>query len=273
MGNDSMTPEDCLKLGNLDEALRLLQDRIKKQPSNANDRVFLFQLLSVMGQWDRALTQLAVVKELDDSSIAMVLMYRQVIACEKIRERVFLGQEEPTVVGQPKQWIALMIQALRMAAEEQYEHSQVLRMQAFEEAPSVSGTLNDESFEWLADSDARIGPIMEAIIDGRYIWTSWENLQSVVIEAPIDLRDVIWLPVHFEWKNGGENYGLMPARYPRSYQMDPLLALSRKTVWQELPHDIHIGYGQKMLLTDRSEYPLMEARSITINAAPNNAEG
>ena len=72
-----MTPEDCLKLGNLDESLLLLQDRIKRQPSNPQDRVFLFQLLSVMGQWDRALTQLAVLKELDDSSIAMVLLARK----------------------------------------------------------------------------------------------------------------------------------------------------------------------------------------------------
>lgn len=73
-------------------------------------------------------------------------------------------------------------------------------------------------------------------------------------------------------ENGGENYGLMPARYPRSYQTEPLLALSRKTIWQELPHDIHIGYGQKMLLTDQSEYPLMEVRTITINAISSNAE-
>ena len=134
-----MTPEDCLKLGNLDESLLLLQDRIKRQPSNPQDRVFLFQLLSVMGQWDRALTQLAVLKELDDSSIAMVLMYRQVIACEKIRERVFLGQEEPVVIGAPEQWIALMIQSLRLTAEGKYEPSQALRLQAFEQAPGVSG--------------------------------------------------------------------------------------------------------------------------------------
>lgn len=268
-----MTPEDCLKLGNLNESLRLLQDRIKKQPSNPQDRVFLFQLLSVMGQWDRALTQLDVVKELDDSSIAMVLMYRQVIACEKMRERVFKGQEEPMIVGSPQQWIAMMIQSLRLAAEEQYGHSQALRMQAFEQVPSVSGSLNDEPFEWLADCDERMGPVMEAIIDGRYIWTSWENLQSIEFEKPEDLRDMIWLPVHFYWKNGGENYGLMPARYPQSYQLDPLLALSRKTVWQELTNDIHIGFGQKMLLTDHSEYSLLETQTITINAASGNDKG
>lgn len=268
-----MTPEDCLKLGNLDESLRLLQDRIKKQPSNPQDRVFLFQLLSVMGQWDRALTQLKVVKELDDSSIAMVLMYHQVIACERIREQVFLGQKEPMIIGEPKQWIALMIQALRLAAEEKYEASQALRMQAFEEAPSLGGTINNESFAWLADSDARIGPVIEAIIDGRYIWTSLENLHSIVIEEPVDLRDVVWLPTHFTWQNGGENYGLIPARYPRSYQTDPLLALSRKTVWQEFPHDLSIGYGQKMWITDQSEYPLLETRTIDIKSASSHVEG
>lgn len=267
-----MTPEDCLKLGNLDDALRLLQDRIKKQPSNPQDRIFLFQLLSVMGKWNRALTQLKVVKELDDSSIAMVLMYSQVIACEQIREQVFMGQKEPTVIGEPKQWIALMIQALRLAAEEKYEASKMLRMQAFEEASSVGGTINDEQFKWLADSDTRIGPVIEVIIDGRYLWTTLENLHSMVIDEPVDLRDVVWLPVHFAWKNGGENYGLVPARYPQSYQMDPFIALSRKTIWQELPHDLNIGYGQKMWITDQSEYPLMETRAISIESASSNAE-
>lgn len=268
-----MKPEDCLKLGNLDESLRLLQDQIKKQPSNPQHRIFLFQLLAVMGQWDRALTQLKVVKELDDSSIAMVLMYHQVIACEQIREQVFLGQREPMVIGEPKQWIALMIQALRLTAEEKYEASQALRMQAFEEAPSVGGTINNESFVWLADSDARIGPVIEAIIDGRYLWTTLENMHSIVIEEPVDLRDVVWLPVHFNWKNGGENYGLMPARYPQSYQADPLLALSRKTVWQEFPYDLSIGYGQKMWITDQSEYPMMETRTISIKSVSSNTEG
>ena len=87
-----MAPEDYLKAGNLKESLQLLQERIKKQPSNPADRIFLFQLLSVMGQWERAQTQLKVLKELDERSIPMVLTYRQVIACEQYREQVFSGQ-------------------------------------------------------------------------------------------------------------------------------------------------------------------------------------
>jgi protein involved in temperature-dependent protein secretion len=46
-----MIAEQYLKAGNLSEALAQLQADIKL-------RTFLFQLLSVLGQWERALTQL-----------------------------------------------------------------------------------------------------------------------------------------------------------------------------------------------------------------------
>lgn len=260
-----MTPEDLLKQGDLNQALQLLQEQVKKQPSNSEYRIFLFQLLVVTGQWERALNQLKVIKELDDSAIAMVLMYRQVIACEQYREQVFLGKKEPIVLGKPEEWIALLMQSLKLIAEEKFEAAKALRAKAFEDASAVVGTINGENFEWLADADERLGPIIEAFIDGRYLWTTLDNLQAIVIEEPVDLRDVVWLPAHFSWKNGGENYGLIPSRYPFSYQVDSLLALSRKTVWQESSSNLYIGYGQKMIATDQSEYPLMQVRTINID--------
>ncbi|MDR4518136.1 MAG: tetratricopeptide repeat protein [Nitrosomonas sp.] len=268
-----MTPEDLLKQGDLNEALRVLQEQVKKHPSNSEYRIFLFQLLIVMGQWERALNQLKVIKELDDSAIAMVLMYRQVIACEQYREQVFGGKKDPIVLGKPEEWIALLMQSLKLIAENKFEAANVLRKQAFEQAFAVAGTIDDESFGWLADADERIGPVIEAFIDGRYLWTTLDNLQTIVIEEPSDLRDVVWLPAHFSWKNGGENYGLIPSRYPFSYQIDSLLALSRKTIWKEVAPDLHLGYGQKMIATDQSEYPIMQVRTINVGHAENHAEG
>lgn len=267
-----MTPEEFLKQGDLNESLRLLQEQIKAQPANSDYRIFLFQLLVVMGQWERALNQLKVIKELDDSAIAMVLMYRQIIVCEQYREQIFLGKKEPVVLGKPEKWIALLMQSLKLIAEDKFEAANVLRIQAFEQAPAVAGTINGESFEWLADADERTGPIIEAFIDGRYLWTTLDNLQAIVIEEPSDLRDVVWLPAHFSWKNGGENYGLIPSRYPFSYQIDSQLALSRKTSWQELSPNLHVGYGQKMIATDQSEYPIMQVRAINVAHPANHAE-
>ncbi|MBL1265354.1 type VI secretion system accessory protein TagJ [Methylomicrobium sp. RS1] len=262
-----MTAEEYLKQGDLKSALLRLQDQVRANPAKSDYRVFLFQLLSVLGQWERALTQLNVAGELDDATLAMVSMYRQVIACERLREEVFSGRQMPVIFGQPSEWTALLVQALKLTAEGRYGNSRELRERAFALAPAVSGTIDGTGFAWLADSDSRLGPVFEAIIDGRYFWVPTERIASVVIEKPADLRDVVWLPAHFTWSNGGERYGVIPARYPASYRHDdPLFALSRKTAWDECGEDVFLGIGQKILTTDVAEYPLLDVREIHFNA-------
>ncbi len=261
-----MTAEEHLQQGDLQGALHQLQERVRAQPAKAEYRIFLFQLLSVLGQWDRALTQLSVAGELDDATLAMVAMYRQVIACERFREAVFLGRRDPVVFGKPEAWLALSLQALKLTAEGQYSKSQHLREQAFESAPEVSGSIDGIAFDWLADSDPRLGPVFEVMIEGRYFWAPLQRIRSISIEKPVDLRDVVWLPAHFVWTNGGESYGIIPARYPESYKNeDPLFALSRKTVWQDCGNDLFLGIGQKTLTTESSDYALMDIRSIQLN--------
>jgi type VI secretion system protein ImpE len=262
-----MTADKYVKQGDLNAALQQLQAQVKAQPAKSEYRVFLFQLLSVMGQWDRALTQLNIAGQLDDAALAMVAMYRQVIACERFREEVFLGRHDPIVFGQPEEWLALLIQALKLTAEGEYLKSQDSRNRAFELAPAVSGNIDGTAFDWLADSDPRLGPVFEAIIEGRYFWVPIHRIRSVNIEKPVDLRDVVWTPAQFTWTNGGESYGVIPARYPESYKSgDPLFSLSRKTDWQECGNGLFLGVGQKILTTESSDYALMDIRSIQFDS-------
>ena len=57
--------ESALQQGEPAQALKLLQDGVRANPADPRLRVFLFQLLSVLGQWERALNQLSVAAELD----------------------------------------------------------------------------------------------------------------------------------------------------------------------------------------------------------------
>ncbi len=262
---NNLTAEEYLQQGDLEEALQQLQDQVRAQPANVQHRIFLFQLLCVQGQWERALTQLNVAAELDDSTLAMVSMYRQVIACEQFREQVFLGNKEPVIFGKPGEWLALLIQALKLTAQGEYAKSQELRAQAFAAAGVTSGIIDEQAFEWFADSDPRLGPVMEAIVDGRYLWVPIENLKKIVIDEPTDLRDVVWLPAHFTWNNEGESYGLIPSRYPLSYQHGSLLALSRKTQWHDCGEELFLGMGQKIWATQSNEYAVMDVRTIQFN--------
>jgi type VI secretion system protein ImpE len=262
-----MNAEQYIREGNPNAALQTLQAEVRKNAADPKLRVFLFQLLAIQGEWDRALTQLNVSGDLDAANLAMVQTYREAIACEVLRKQIFQGKKTPLVFGEPTQWIALLQQALKLNTEHQHKEAQQLRDQAFELAPVTSGTINGEDFEWLADADNRLGPVLEAIINGRYYWIPFQQIQEIQIEEPVDLRDVVWIPAHFVWTNGGDTVGLIPTRYPDSETTDDsALRLARKTEWTELNEATFIGLGQRLLSSDTNDYALMDIREIKFNA-------
>jgi type VI secretion system protein ImpE len=260
---------ELLRAGDPARALAALQDQVRGDPSNADKRVFLFQLLSVLGQWERAATQLEVAAELDAKTLAMAQMYREALKCEALRVDVFAGRKSPLIFGQPEEWLALLIEALLVSGTERAGQADALRARALELAPASSGSINGERFEWLADADSRLGPVCEAIVNGRYYWVPFAHLARVDIEAPTDLRDIAWTPAHFEFTNGGDTVAVIPTRYPGSEAAsDATLCLARKTIWQEVRPGVYEGLGQRLLATDAGEYPLFDVRTIVFDAAP-----
>jgi len=87
------------------------------------------------------------------------------------------------------------------------------------------------------------------------------------MQAPSDLRDLLWAPASFVWVNGGEASGHIPVRYPGTQaSTDGHLRLARRTDWVEKPNGFSLGLGQRMLTTDREDYPLLETRDIELSA-------
>src|SRR5947207_9727588 len=135
---DVMDASDFLRKGKLNEALEALQNQIRNDPSNAKLRVFLFQLLCVMGRWDRALTQLSVAAEIDAKTLLMKEVCQQAIQCEALRKEIFAGKKMPLVFGEPQEWVGWMIQANQQSAQGQHREAQALRDNALEESPAVA---------------------------------------------------------------------------------------------------------------------------------------
>src|SRR3979409_1726854 len=103
--------EQALRDGDPFAALKALQNDIRARPSDAKLRVFLFQLLCVLGQWERALSQLDVASTLDPGALAMAQMYGDAVRCEPVRREVFEGRKSPMIFGQPDEWLALLIES------------------------------------------------------------------------------------------------------------------------------------------------------------------
>ena len=130
------------------------------------------------------------------------------------------------------------------------------------------------SFAWLADADVRLGPVLEAVVNGNYYWIPFHRIQKIQVESPSDLRDFVWTPVHFGWVNGGDAVGFIPARYPQSHEHeDPLVRLARKTEWLVAGDENVLGIGQRMLTTDTDEFALLDVREIMFDVAETSVVG
>lgn len=91
-------------------------------------------------------------------------------------------------------------------------------------------------------------------VNGDYYWVPFETISEIKLDAPVDLRDLVWVPAHLKLVNEGLHPVLLPARYPllQANAEDALLQ-SRLTRWSALGKDDWQGSGVKILATDTDE--------------------
>jgi type VI secretion system protein ImpE len=267
MGTASLADAE-LSLRNADTATALhqLQAQVREHPGEARLRTFLFQLLSVRGDWKRALEQLTLAAQLDPKALLMAQTYREALRCETLRAQVIAGRKSPMVIGEPEPWLGLLVESMLRAGQGDHAASAALREQAFDQAPPSSGTIDSQRFEWIADADVRFGPVLEAVLNGGYYWIPFARLQRIVLPEPEDLRDLVWAPAQLQFANGGEAPALIPVRYPGTeLAEDGALQLARRTEWTETRPGLQVGRGQRILATDGAEYPLLAIREVLID--------
>lgn len=269
-----MNSVELVQAARLEEGLAALQAEIRNKPEDSRSRIFLFQLECVLGRFEKALTQLEVIASLDADTMLMAQIFRPLIACEMLRRDVFAGTRTPLIFGEPMEWLGLLVQANSLLGKGEFAAAAELRGKAFEAAPPSSGKLNGEPFEWIADADSRLGPVLEAIVEGKYYWIPFSRIQSITTESPSDLRDLVWLAAQFTWTNGGTAPGHIPVRYVGTEQSaDGALRLARKTEWAQQAGETYLGMGQRLLATDASEVPLLECRKIELTPVPEPVTG
>ena len=261
--------EAAVRAGQPHDALQRLTAAVRERPANAALRIYLAQLLCVLGQWERAHTQLNVVADMDAKTVPMRETVGHAIRCELLRAEVFAGKRTPMVFGQPDDWLAILIESLLQSGQGNAAMAQDLATRAFDAAPPSAGVIDGQRFEWLADADSRLGPVLEACVNGRYYWIPFSRLSRIRFEPPEDLRDCVWTAAQLMFENGGETVALVPTRYPGSQASDDgLICLARKTEWRDGGAERWFGLGQRVFSSDLGEHDLMAARLIEFDPAP-----
>jgi len=229
------TARELFADGRLESAIDALGAELRSDPTDTQRRIFLFELLTFAGQYDRAEKQLDVLARRGPDDELAVLPYRAALQGERVREHMFVTGDFPV-----------------------------------SSVPSpVAGTLNGRPFASIEDADPRLGARLEVMAGGRYMWIPLAYVDAVHLEPPQHLRDLRWAPARVStnalMKDVELGEVLLPVLSPLAWKLeDAELRLGRAADWDELEDGSFTPSGQKMLRVDGELVPLLELRDLVI---------
>lgn len=231
-----MNATELYRAGRLQESIDALGAEIRGNPTDSRRRTFLFELLCFAGEYDRAEKHLDVLASGGKDASMGALLYRSALHATRLRE-------------------------------EQYRSGAAFMAARPDE--NVSGTIDGRPFSRLSDADPRLGARLEVYAAGQFMWIPFEHIESILMQPPQRLRDLLWIPARL--KTGplfqGMEFGeiLLPALTAAAWEYeDDNVRLGRSTEWVETATGDVVPTGQKMLIADDKEYSLLDVREILI---------
>ena len=232
-----MKSDDLVRAGKLDEAVDWLSAHLRDNPVDARSRTTLFELLCFQGEYDRAEKHLAVLGEGNQDTQVGALLYHGALHAERLRREMFEKETYPAPLPAG--------------------------------AGQLAGSVNGKAFHTIADSDPRLGPRLEVLGAGDYFWIPFRQIQSIEIQPPKRLRDLLWIPARvttapgFQQRELGEV--LIPALTPLTFQHpEAEVRLGRLTEWCADEQGRERPYGLKMLSVNGEDFPILEIRRLEI---------
>lgn len=225
---------DLLKAGKLSEAIQAVIQTVRDHPTDDKARTFLFELLCFAGEYDRAEKHLDALLENKTETLHGSLLYKAALHAQRTRENFYAAGE--------------------------YKNS------SQDNAPVVGATINGKQYASVRDADPRIGARLEVFAGGSFMWIPFRHLERVDIEKPRRLRDLLWLPSKvvnastFTEELGDVLLPVITAEATRDES--ETVKLGRETYFGVDEDGLEIPVGQKLLLADEEEIPLLEIREL-----------
>jgi len=277
-----MNSRELYQAGKLNEAVQALGSELRNDPTDTRRRTFLFELLCFTGEYDRAEKQLDILADAGKEAAMGTLLYRSALQAARTRRDMFekktfpLGSQPSdaggtacaTATSPAFSEVGQAVPPASPACGRSFHGSSG--------SGGAGGTLNGQPFETIEDADPRIGARLEVFAAGAYLWLPFEHIASVRMEPPKRLRDTIWIPAILQTgpKCKGLDLGevLLPALTPLvSKHPQDSVRLGRETVWEQADGET-VPAGQKLLLVDGEEIPILEVRNLLFAASSAAAE-
>lgn len=261
-----MNAQQLFSAGDLQGAVQALTDELKRAPTDAQRRTFLFELLSFSGELERAHKQLDVIGHQDAMAEPAAQVFRNILHAETLRRRVFEEGLRPEFLGDVPAHVEIQLAALGCLRQGRTPEAIQQLEEAEQQRPHLSGSLNGTPFDDFRDCDDRVAPVIELILIRDYVWIPTEQIAELELSAPERPRDLLWAAARCVLRDGTQHRGYIPVLYPDSYRHElDSVKLGRMTDWSD--ESPIRGQGQRTFLAGEEGVPVLEIRQLTFSAA------
>jgi len=257
-----MNSKELIQAGRLQEAREKLVGEVKASPGDPAGRTLLFQVLALLGEWDKAARHLDMIGTSDPARAIHAQTCRNLILAEKERIEVCSLKQLPSFLPETPGYFEPYREALKSIQAGDGEKAAELFSSI--ERPAVSGTVNDKPFEGISDTDTFLHAFLEAFVHERYVWIPFEHIRELIVAEPKTLLDLIWIQAGITTWEGLSLNCFLPVLYPGSFlHENDQIRLGRLTQWSELCGSFLKGHGQHVYQIGQEDVSLLEIRTIT----------
>jgi type VI secretion system protein ImpE len=260
-GEMSMNAKELIAAGRLLEARTQLTAEVKAAPSDAGRRALLFQVLSFLGEWEKADRHLDMMVSLNPSSETGILTYRNLLGAEKKRTDVLHGKGTPDFLSTAPDYLGIWLAAVDKAANGRPDEAVDMIGRAETGWTTLKGTLDGRAFVGFADTDTLLRPFLVLIMHDRYIWVPFESIAELSVSPPKTLLDLLWTQARLTTWEGLNVHGYLPVRYPDTHlHEDERVKMGRETQWVSTGESLTRGVGQHVYQAGNDDVSLLDIR-------------
>ncbi|HOJ15424.1 MAG TPA: type VI secretion system accessory protein TagJ [Deltaproteobacteria bacterium] len=256
-----MTVKELIREARLGEARSVLIEEVKQRPGDTRARTLLFQVLALLGEWEKAARHLEMIAPAGGAH-AGVSAFMDITKAELERREVIGEWKAPPVVPGVPPYIEEYLAYLDALKERDETGARELLGRIDSARPRVSGTINGEPFSDFTETDARLYAFLEAFVHDRYVWVPFEAIREIVLAEPASSFDLIWAGADIVTWEGLSLRCYLPVTYPDTSSLgDDEARLGRKTTWERICGGLSMGVGQHVYQAGDREVALLDIRT------------
>jgi type VI secretion system protein ImpE len=248
--------------GQLNQALSVVTEQLKQEPSNHELRSSFIELLCIDGQLERADQQLDLIVKQAPEMLPGVVNLRQIVRAAQARLDFAEGGDTAATIGKPGESFSALLK-LRVALRENNADEVENCAQRMEQnRDNASLKVNGLHRYLIRDVDDTLAGFVEMFgTNGKYYLIPISEVSNLEMLPAESLFELIWRKAKVEISSGDCGEVFVPLTYVASHSEAEKLA--RETDWQKvLNTDVYQGRGRKLWLVDDGAMELFELKSI-----------